>query len=103
MAAVQKLHEESQRDQFLMKLRNEFKTVRSNLMSHDPSPSLDTYQNELLRKELTRVTQSTMDSQTTSVVNYAAQGKPQNNYAAQGQPQNYDMSKTQFENEDDTR
>lgn len=29
------------RDQFLMKLRPEFKASRSNLMNHDPSPSLD--------------------------------------------------------------
>ena len=45
------LHQNSHRDQFLMKLRPEFKTVRSNLMSRASLPSLDDYLQELLQEE----------------------------------------------------
>jgi hypothetical protein len=49
--AVQDVHEQSKRDQFLMKLRPEFEATRSNLMNRDPSPSLDVCFGELLREE----------------------------------------------------
>jgi len=48
---VQQVHEQSKRDQFLMKLRSEFEITRSNLMKRDPLPSLDVCFRELLREE----------------------------------------------------
>ena len=51
LAAVQAVHEQSQRDQFLMKLRPEFEGTRSSLMNRDSSPSLDVCFGELLREE----------------------------------------------------
>lgn len=47
----QKFHATSQRDQFLMKLCQEFEFVRSNLMICYPSTSLDTCHSELLPEE----------------------------------------------------
>ncbi|XXG84870.1 hypothetical protein AAC387_Pa11g0084 [Persea americana] len=44
------LQQSSHRDQFLMKLRREFETVRSNLMSRASLPSLDDCLQELLRE-----------------------------------------------------
>ena len=41
LAALQAVHAESQRDQFLMKLRPEFEHVRAGLLNRDPVPSLD--------------------------------------------------------------
>lgn len=51
LEAVITLHQTSQRDQFLMKLRPEFEVVRSNLLLRTPSPSVDDCLNELLREE----------------------------------------------------
>jgi hypothetical protein len=51
ISAVQAVHEQSKRDQFLMKLCPEFEAARSNLMNRDPSPSLDVCFGELLREE----------------------------------------------------
>ena len=50
-SVVQEVHEQSKRDQFLMKLHPEFEAIRSNLMNHDPSPSLDACFGELLCEE----------------------------------------------------
>lgn len=41
LSTIQSIHKTSCRDQFLMKLRPEFETVHSNLMSRVPSPSLE--------------------------------------------------------------
>ena len=41
LSMIQAVHEQSKRDQFLMKLRSDFESVRANLMNLDPSPSLD--------------------------------------------------------------
>lgn len=43
--------EQSKRYQFFMKLRPEYEAVRSNLMNHDPFPSLDVCFGELLHEE----------------------------------------------------
>jgi hypothetical protein len=51
LSDVQVVHEQSKRDQFLMKLRLEFEVTHSNLMNWDPSPSLDVCFGELLHKE----------------------------------------------------
>uniref|UniRef100_A0A5B7C134 CCHC-type domain-containing protein n=1 Tax=Davidia involucrata TaxID=16924 RepID=A0A5B7C134_DAVIN len=49
------------RDQFLMKLRKDFESVRSNLMSRHPSPSLDIGFSELLREEQRCQTQAAIE------------------------------------------
>lgn len=54
----------SKRGQFLMELRHEFETVQSNLISSDPSPTLNTCLNELPCKELLCTCQATMEQQT---------------------------------------
>ena len=51
LAVVEKMHAQSKRDQFLMKLRPEYEATRSNMMNHDPSPSLDVCFKELFREE----------------------------------------------------
>ncbi|KAF5445816.1 hypothetical protein F2P56_031503 [Juglans regia] len=79
LSGVQAVHETSKRDQFLMKLRSDFETARSNLMNHHPVPSLDACLSELLREEQRIVTQAAMEhranvSAPVSVA-YAAQGR----------------------------
>ena len=49
ISVVQEVHEQSKRDQFLMKLCLEFEEIRSNLMNR--APSLDACFGELLREE----------------------------------------------------
>ncbi|TXG46464.1 hypothetical protein EZV62_015013 [Acer yangbiense] len=51
LSALQAMHEISQRDQFLMKLRCDFESVRVSLMSRHPSQSLDICFGELLCDE----------------------------------------------------
>ncbi|XP_022842491.1 uncharacterized protein LOC111366073 [Olea europaea var. sylvestris] len=77
LSAVQKVHEQSKRDQFLMKLRVEFEGTRSNLMNHDPSPSLDVCFGELLREEQCLATQATFlqEKLIPNAVAYIAHGK----------------------------
>jgi hypothetical protein len=59
LSAVQVVHEQSKRDQFLMKLYPEFEVTRLNLMNQDLSPSLDVCFGELLREEQRLLTQAT--------------------------------------------
>ena len=47
LSVVQKVHETSKRDQFLMKLRSDFEVTRFNLMNHDLVPTLDACLSEL--------------------------------------------------------
>ncbi|KAG6629834.1 hypothetical protein CIPAW_14G112700 [Carya illinoinensis] len=77
LSVVQAVHEQSKRDQFLMKLRPEFEVTRSNLMNRDPVPSLDVCFGELLREEQCLATQATYqhDKMIPNVVAYAAHGK----------------------------
>ncbi|KAG6658993.1 hypothetical protein CIPAW_03G001800 [Carya illinoinensis] len=58
---VQSVHETSRRDQFLMKLRPDFDSVRSQLMNRDPVPSLDDCLGDLLQEEQMLLTRSTME------------------------------------------
>ncbi|KAH9780093.1 protein kinase domain-containing protein [Citrus sinensis] len=58
LADVQEVHEQSKRDQFLMKLRPKYEAARSNLMNRDLSPSLDVCFKELLREEQRLATQT---------------------------------------------
>jgi len=78
LSSVQSVHETTQRDQFLMKLRPEFEGTRSNLMNREFIPSLDTCLSDLLREEQRLFTQTTMEQRrSTSIpVAYATQGKP---------------------------
>ncbi|XP_042952569.1 uncharacterized protein LOC122289538 [Carya illinoinensis] len=79
LEAFQVVHAESQRDQFLMKLRPKFETARAGLINRNPVPSLDVCLGKLLREEQRLATQHglTQETVTTEMVNvaYAAQGK----------------------------
>ena len=61
LIAIQSVHETSKRDQFLMKLRGEFEVIRSNLMSRELVPLLDTCVGELLREEQQLLTQAVLE------------------------------------------
>lgn len=50
-SVVQKVHETSKRNQFLMKLRPEFEYVHSNLINRDPVPSLVLCLGDILHEE----------------------------------------------------
>ncbi|XP_041026943.1 uncharacterized protein LOC121267141 [Juglans microcarpa x Juglans regia] len=82
LAALQAVHAESQRDQFLMKLRPEFEPVRAGLLNRNPVPSLDICLGDLLREEQRLSTQIGMTSEKvfsdTVNVAYAAQGRGRN-------------------------
>lgn len=79
LAGLQAVHEDSKRDQFLMKLRPEFEIARAGLLNRDPIPSLDICLGELLREEQRMATQTIMSGskETPDLVTlaYAAQGK----------------------------
>ncbi|KAH0688728.1 hypothetical protein KY289_016086 [Solanum tuberosum] len=75
LSVIQAVHEQSKRDQFLMKLRSDFESVRSNLMNRDLSPSLDVCFRELLREEQRLVTQNAFKKENDVTVAFAAQGK----------------------------
>ncbi|XP_042988671.1 uncharacterized protein LOC122316204 [Carya illinoinensis] len=83
LEAFQVVHAESQRDQFLMKLRPEFETTRAGLINRNLVSSLDVCLGELLREEQHLATQHglTQENVTTEMVNvaYAAQGKGRSN------------------------
>ena len=51
LSTIQNLHNASQRDQLLMKLRSGYESVRSSLLNRSPVPSLDICFGELLREE----------------------------------------------------
>ena len=80
LSVVQEVHEQSKRDQFLMKLRPEFEAIRSNLMNCAPS-SLDACFGEVLREEEHLATQTTLQQNnktaylTDNAVAYAAHGR----------------------------
>lgn len=59
LSGIKEIHQISQRDQFLMILRPEFKTVESNLMGRHPSPSLETCLNDVLWEEQRQLTHQT--------------------------------------------
>ena len=79
LSVVQEVHAISKRDQFLMKLRPDFKIARSNRIDRHPVPSLDACLSELLSEEQRIVTQAAMEHQATVsapiFVAYAAQGR----------------------------
>lgn len=51
LRTIQKVHDTTKPDQFLMKLRYKFEGINSNLMHRDPTPSLDVCLNDLLHEE----------------------------------------------------
>ena len=69
---MRQVHKISQRDQFLMKLKSEYESVRASLMNRDPVPSLDVCFGELLREEQRLHTQNTMEQAKVGPVAYAA-------------------------------
>jgi hypothetical protein len=72
---VQAVHEQSKRDQFMMKLRPEFEATRSSLMNRGPSPSLDICFGELLREEQRLLTQAAFQQDANpNPIAYAAYG-----------------------------
>ena len=79
LSTIQTIHATTRRDQFLMKLRPEYESVRSSLLNRSPVPSLDICFGELLRKEQCLSTQAILEqshgSSRTATVAYAAQGR----------------------------
>ncbi|KAG7982853.1 hypothetical protein I3843_04G074200 [Carya illinoinensis] len=61
LSTIQTLHATSRRDQFLMKLRSEYESVRSSLLNRSPVPSLDICFGELLREEQRLSTQAILE------------------------------------------
>ena len=82
---VQQVHQNSQRDQFLMKLRPEYEAVRASLVNRDPVPTLSACFGELLREEQRLTTQHTMEQAKVVPVAYATYNKGKG----------HDMRKTQ--------
>ncbi|KAJ4705162.1 Retrovirus-related Pol polyprotein from transposon TNT 1-94 [Melia azedarach] len=76
---IRNLHNTSQRDQFLMKLRPEYESVRSSLLNRSPVPPLDLCFGELFREEQRLSTQVILEqshgSSGTATMAYAAQGR----------------------------
>ena len=89
LTVIQDLQASSQRDQFLMKLRNEFESVRSALMNRTPLPSLDVCLNELLREEQRLMTSAHIAQQKNDTYSVAFLANKTS------QPPPRDLSKTQ--------
>lgn len=72
------LQQNSHQDQFLIKLRPEFETVRSNLISRASLPSLDDCLQKLLREERRLVTKTALDQQSSieAPLAYIAKTRP---------------------------
>ena len=51
LSKLQTVHEDSRRDQFLMKLRAEYEITRAGLLNRNPVPTLDICHGELLQEE----------------------------------------------------
>ena len=71
LIVIRDLQASSQRDQFLMKLRNEYESVRSSLMNRTPLPSLAVCLNELLREEQRMATSAHIAQQKTETYSVA--------------------------------
>jgi hypothetical protein len=79
LSTIQTLHATTQRDQFLMKLRPEYESVRSVLLNRSPVPSLDFCFGELLREEQCLSTQAILEqshgSSGPATMAFSAQGR----------------------------
>ncbi|KAG6512380.1 hypothetical protein ZIOFF_030491 [Zingiber officinale] len=89
LANLQAIHEDSRRDQFLMKLRPEFEVARAGLLNKNLVPSLDICLGELLREEQRMATQTILGSskEISKVVNVTYAGQVKNR--GKGQMQCY--------------
>ena len=67
LSTIQNLHKTSQRDQFFMKLRPEYESVRSSLLNKSLVPSLDICFGELLRSTQAILEQSHGSFETTTM------------------------------------
>lgn len=78
LSALQEVQKVSKRDQFLMKLRSEFKVVQTGLLNRDPVSSLDVCMGELLHEEQWLATQDNIGVDLSSLdmvtVAYVVQG-----------------------------
>ena len=72
LSVIQKVHEQSKGDQFLMKLRSEFEITCSNLMNRAPLTPLDVCFGELLQEEQRILTQSNLKQDNLVAVAFAA-------------------------------
>ena len=84
------LQQNGHRDQLLMKLRPEYETVRSNLMSRASLPTIDDCLQELLREEQRLVTKITIEQQSSTEAPLA--------YAVKTRPPPQDISRVQCYN-----
>ena len=79
LSTIQNLHKTSQRDQFLMKLRQKYESVRSSLLNGSLVPSIDICFGELFHEEQRLSTQAILEqsrgSFETTTIDYAAQGR----------------------------
>jgi hypothetical protein len=79
LIVIQSVHKTNKRDQFLIKSREEFEAIRSNMMNREPVPFLDICVGELLREEKRIITQAVLEQKaqnsTPISVAYAAQGR----------------------------
>ncbi|RDX82534.1 hypothetical protein CR513_36659, partial [Mucuna pruriens] len=77
LSSVQIVHEITKQDQFLMKLRSNFESIRSNLMHRNLVPSLDSCLNHLLHEEQCLLILFLIEEQKSSIVPmaYVAHGK----------------------------
>nr|XP_027118369.1 uncharacterized protein LOC113735570 [Coffea arabica] len=73
LAGIQAVHEDSKRDQFLMKLRLEFEAVRAGLLNRNPILSFDVCLGDLLQEEQRMATQTIIGAskEISEVVNIA--------------------------------
>ena len=72
---MQKVYKINQIDQFLMKLRPKYESVRASLVNRDPVPSLDACFGELFREEHHLHTQTIMEQTRVAPVTYVAYSK----------------------------
>ena len=61
LSTIQTIHTTIRRDQFLMKLRPEYESIRSFLLNRSPVPSLDICFGELLCEEQRLSTQAILE------------------------------------------
>lgn len=99
LSGIKEIHQISQRDQFLMILRPDFKTVESNLMGRHPSPSLETWFNVVLWEEQRQLTQTRLTHQTSTgpiEVAYAVKRTPPGWVTPDKTTPRWDLNKIQY-------
>lgn len=79
LGGIRELQENNMRDQFLMKLRPEFETVRGNLMNRKPVPTLDESFQEVIREEQRIFSNKHEEDKQSSVVDMAFAARSHHN------------------------